>query len=197
MQEIPEWSTGGRIPTEEHLSQCHSVHVPKSWNQTRDLTVREAAVNSVEGEPMNSVCDFLLPDIVLLPIVSILSYAQLDKSNLKIIYDNSERQRKPAFAREKTTKEVTYCWHRRLDTLCRLIITHGVVSRTFYSSANTWNLISERNRSSISYRLQLDQEFVVIYKPLLWTQCEDGIKYETAETSPCKNTTILSIVLLL
>jgi hypothetical protein len=85
-----------------------SVRVPMSWNQTQDLTVRGAAVNSVEGEPMNAVRDFLLPDIVLPPIVSILSYVELDKSSLKRIYDNSTRQRKPAFTREQTTKEVTY-----------------------------------------------------------------------------------------
>jgi len=108
MQEIPEWSTGGRIPTEEHLSQYHSVHVPMSWNQTQDLMLREAAVNSVEGEPMNAIRDFLLPDIVLLPTVSIPGYVQLDKSNLKSIHDNSKRQRKPAFTRERTTKEVRY-----------------------------------------------------------------------------------------
>lgn len=85
-----------------------SVHVPMSWNQTQELTVREAAVNSVVGEPMNAVRDFLLPDIVLPPTVSILSQEQLDKSSLKRIYDNSKRQRKPAFTREQTTKEVTY-----------------------------------------------------------------------------------------
>jgi len=76
---------------------------------------------------------------------------------------NSKGQRKAAFTRRQTTKEVTYSWHRRLDTLCRLIIINGVVSRSFYSSANTSNLISERNWSSIAYRLQLDQEFVIIY----------------------------------
>jgi len=108
MQEIPEWSTAGRIPTEEHLSQCHSVHVPMSWNQTQDLMVKEAAVNSVEGEPMNAVCDFLLPDIVLLPTVSALDYVQFDNRNLKRIHDNSKRQRKSAFTRERTMKEVTY-----------------------------------------------------------------------------------------
>jgi len=70
--------------------------------------MREAAVNSVEGEPMNAVRDFLLPDIVLPPIVSILSQEQLDKSSLKGIYDNSKRHGKPAFTREQTTKEVTY-----------------------------------------------------------------------------------------
>ena len=49
-----------------------------SWNQTKDSTVREAAVNLAEGEPMNAVRDFLLPYIVLPPIVSVLSYVQLD-----------------------------------------------------------------------------------------------------------------------
>jgi hypothetical protein len=58
-----------------------------SWNQTQDLTVRETAVNSVEGETTNAVRDFLLPDTVLSPLVSILSWVQLDKSSLKRIYD--------------------------------------------------------------------------------------------------------------
>jgi len=44
-----------------------------SWNQTQDLTVSETTVNSVEGEPTNAVRDFLLPNIVLPPLVSILS----------------------------------------------------------------------------------------------------------------------------
>jgi hypothetical protein len=83
MHEIPEWSTGGMISTDEHLSQCHSVHVSMSWNQTQDLTVRDAAMNSVEGEPMNAVADFFLPGIVLPPTVSVLSYVQLDKSSLE------------------------------------------------------------------------------------------------------------------
>jgi hypothetical protein len=50
-----------------------NAHVSMSWNETQDLTARESAVNSVEGKPMNAVRDFLLPDIVLPPMVSILS----------------------------------------------------------------------------------------------------------------------------
>jgi hypothetical protein len=53
------------------------------WDQIQDLTVREAVKNSVEGEPINAVADFLLPEIVFPPTVSILSYVQLDKSSLE------------------------------------------------------------------------------------------------------------------
>jgi hypothetical protein len=51
--------------------------------KTQNSTVREAFENSAEGEPMNAVRDFLLPDLVLPPIVSILCYVQLDKSSLE------------------------------------------------------------------------------------------------------------------
>lgn len=53
---------------------------------------------------MIAVRDFLLPDIVLPPIVSILNYVQLDKSSLKRIYDSTKRQRKSALTREQTMK---------------------------------------------------------------------------------------------
>jgi hypothetical protein len=61
-----------------------SVHVPMSWNQTQDSTVREAAVNSVEREPINTVRDFLLPDIVLPPSfnsqLGVTRYKQSEKN---------------------------------------------------------------------------------------------------------------------
>jgi hypothetical protein len=59
-------------------------------------------------EPMNAVADFLVPDIVLPPTVSILIYVQLIKAVWKSIYDDPKRQTKPALTGEQPTKEVTY-----------------------------------------------------------------------------------------